>query len=278
MFKKGVTDGSRINRINGSDVSDVSDVSGRLLYKDYKYNDHGYQVEIYNDYIGNYYIPETSDEIREKTKHGSVIKIKNPFNFNCDVGVTNERIVNINNDVLPIQSSDVAFGPFIKPVPGGGVSSMFKVLGGVKRYISPFASLTLTTKQFLKLPQAPFLIALKQVLYAGSNTIPTHENRNVNNMMRIRGGTPLSDTTATTKALSVTAELRLPLDTFSYKIANDASIVLFTDGYTTLDYNDASIGIGGRLSVAGIPLKYDVTVDRDKEIKSHFSVAHDFVL
>jgi len=73
-------------------------------------------------------------------------------------------------------------------------------------------------------------------------------------------------------------EFRVPIELpilTRFNSLNDLGVCVFAEWGSE---GERGVGFGGRAAVAGIPLKYDIVLNRENEVKTMFSIATDFQL
>jgi outer membrane protein assembly factor BamA len=202
-----------------------------------------------------------------------------------------------------IGSGTLNMGPFVQYLPLGARASL-STSGTTgariseKRYL-PYSSGKCTIRQIFPLLNERAITTSKQVCVAIEHTLmgatchlPRHEANAAGFAARVRGYSS-SKNGPIDASVTGSTELRFPV-TIPFrkdKIVQDASIVLFGDymlanrkkegssfGYFSKEnmFGRASIGFGLRKSLQGIPLKYDVSLNKDGKLGGFVSLGGDW--
>jgi len=204
-----------------------------------------------------------------------------------------------------IGSTTLSLGPFVQDLPLGARASLITSATTGARVgdnegswrLLPYSRASATSRQIFPLFTDGFTTTSKQVKLALQHTImaatphlPHHEANAAGFAARVRGY-PGSSNGMIDSSIVGTAEVRIPVSVRipRVKLQQDASLVFFGDwmfansktspanGFTKDGiFGKSSIGIGLRKSVQGIPLKYDLSLNKDGKIGAFFSLGNDW--
>ena len=161
-----------------------------------------------------------------------------------------------------------------------------------RRKFLPYTSAIATSRQIIPVTgnveggrHRQVELAFQHSIMTSSNNLPRHEANAAGIAARVRGY-PLFSNGAINRFIVGTAELRVPVQLPMEKVVQDANIVLFGDWMigerrsaltsASSSFRKASIGVGLRKSVQGLPLKYDICLTNDKKLGGFFSLGLDF--
>jgi outer membrane protein assembly factor BamA len=161
----------------------------------------------------------------------------------------------------------------------------------VHRNFLPYSSAAATSRQIIPISTGagnehrPVELAFQHSIMTSSCNLPRHEANAAGIAARVRGY-PLHSNGPINRYVVGTAELRVPIPLPLEKVTQDANVVFFGDwmygergstmSSSNASFRRASIGIGLRKSVQGLPLKYDICVTDNKKIGGFFSLGLDF--
>jgi len=162
------------------------------------------------------------------------------------------------------------------------------------RDILPYSSALATSRQIIPLKiyendereNRQVLLAFQHSLMTSTSHLPRHEANAAGIAARVRGY-QLSSNGPIGKFITGTAEIRVPVNLPFQKDFQDANVVVFGDWMygerrlSTLNpanaiVRKASIGVGLRKTVQGLPLKYDICLTEDRKVGGFFSLGLDF--
>ena len=207
-----------------------------------------------------------------------------------------------------IASGTMAFGPIKRYLPLGAKTSFFTSLtpgmriGGEEDSswrLYPFSKQVSTIRQLFPLfsESSPFAndeyinLALETNCMASTKHLPRHEANAAGLAARVRGYSPSKNGPLRT-SLYGSAEIRIPVTIPFQKerFKQDGKVVLFGDWmvgsknefsvnsfHRPKNYDQkSSIGIGLRKSIQGIPLKYDISVNKDGKVGTFVGLGYDW--
>jgi hypothetical protein len=158
------------------------------------------------------------------------------------------------------------------------------------RQFLPYSSALATSRQIIPLSYGveddqhrPVQLAFQHSLMTSTTNLPRHEANAAGIAARVRGY-PFFSNGPVGKYVVGTAELRVPVNLPFEQVVQDANIIFFGDwmyGERRVNRADsfvrkASIGIGLRKTVQGLPLKYDICLTEDRKLGGFFSLGLDF--
>lgn len=207
-----------------------------------------------------------------------------------------------------IASGTVGLGPIVRNLPLGAKTSILTSvttgtrIGGEEDSswrLFPFTSQVSTLRQLFPLFSETLFVnndfvklAIETNFMSSTRHLPRHEANAAGLSARVRGYS--SSLNGPLKAsLYGSAEVRIPITipVQKDKINQDGKLVLFGDwmfGLKKTDMNTeaindirsfdskSSIGVGFRKTVQGIPLKYDISLNKDGKVGTFLGLGHDW--
>jgi len=280
--------------------------SVRLKFSDDNFGlEGGYDVELFSDYIGENLESDGTDEQQKDYDHdalldrkGATFRLRNPIRTemiqNSRASACLEQTSTRSGQHEAVGSVTLGLGPFRKELPLDARSHVLGSLmtgtriadgGETSHYnILPYSSLSATTRQIFPLTpddQRPLTLALQHSATASTHHLPRHEANALGVASQIRGYSPSSNDRVSSYLVGTT-ELRIPITLPTNKLRQDASIVVFGDwSFAQKDLQSsftrkASVGIGLRKGVQGIPIKYDLSYTQDGQFRAFFGLGRDF--
>jgi outer membrane protein assembly factor BamA len=283
--------------------------SVRLKYSDDRFGmEGGYDLELFSDYVG-----DSSDGEEEPPggdalldRRGATVRIRNPIDpsviRHSTASASLERTSSLAGHQEGIGSASLTLGPFKKELPMDARSNVLgrvtagtrvadameesesdKVVFGHK--VLPYTMASATTRQVFPFASGndrrPISLALQHVISSSSPNLPRHEASALGVAARVRGYAS-KDNGHITSSVVGTTEIRIPVTLPTKKAKQDASVVLFGDwvfaqkSHRSPFFRKSSVGIGLRKTIQGIPLMYDLSYTKDRDLRGFFGLGRDF--
>ncbi|GMH66298.1 hypothetical protein TrRE_jg2737 [Triparma retinervis] len=235
-------------------------------------------------------------------KRGATFRVHKPLNkicYNSGASASLEKTATFGGASEIIGSLSCDVGPVVNYIPliGGAHSLLTTMTGGGRltheSSVLAYTSSTIVAKELVPLSRGndetkkPVVLGLRHSLHASSEKMPLHEAQAAGCNAKIRGYGSRS-VGAVSQAATGTVEVRIPSN-FNGKYGRDLGVVLFGDWVlskgrgkgekgSSEDVFDRkySVGVGIRGSAMGIPLKYDVGVNKEKDLVTSFGIGGDF--
>lgn len=155
-----------------------------------------------------------------------------------------------------------------------------------------YTSSTIVAKELIPLTSSeitkPLMLGLRHTLHASSSQMPLHEAQAAGCNAKIRGyGSKANG--AINQAVTGTVEVRVPSN-LNNKYGKDLGLVIFGDWILSKGRGEGkgeegkedvfdrkyAVGVGIRGNAMGIPLKYDIGVNKEKDLVTSFGIGGDF--